>query len=192
MGKNAGELVVGANGSIFTAPPGSPVPASINDPLDVDAWFDTGYATEDGVTFTDGKNTTNIMAWQSFYALRTIIESREATAVFSLMQWNGENVKLAYGGGDVVEPEPGAFRYVPPAPSEVDERMLAVEWEDGDKDYRLILPKGMVSEGVETNIVRTAAGVLPITFAVLGQDGQDPWFFDTNDPAFAAVAGSGS
>lgn len=192
MGKNASELVVGSNGSIFSAPLNSPLPDSIHDPLDPASWIDLGYVTEDGVTWNDGKSVNQVRAWQSFYDLRRVIESREGTATFSLMQWNGDTVKLAYGGGDVVEVDDGAYRFVPPAPGDLGETMLAIEWEDGDKDYRLILPAGMVSEGVETNITRTEAGVLPITFSILGRDGSDPWYFDTNDPAFAAAAGSGS
>lgn len=192
MGKNAGEIVIGSNGSIFSALPGSPIPASINDPFDPASWIDLGYASEDGVTWADGKSLFDVNVWQSFYPARKGVESREGTATFTLMQWNGDTVKLAYGGGDVVEVDDGAYRYVPPDPSEVGEKMLGIEWEDGDKDYRLVLPRGMVSDGVETNIVRTAAGMLPITFSVLGTDGSDPWFFDTNDPAFAAAAGSGS
>lgn len=192
MGKNADEIVVGANGSIWTAPLGSPLPASIADPFG-DAWTDLGYASEDGVTWTDSKSLNSIRVWQEFYDARRVIESREGTLAFSLMQWNGDTVSIAFGGGDVTEDEPGMYRYTPPAPELIDERMLGVEWEDGDKDYRLVYPKGMTTDDVETNIVRTDAGMLPITFGLLGNNGADPWFFQTNDPAFAsAVAGSGS
>lgn len=191
MGRNVEEIVVGANGSIYSALPGSPLPGSILEPLDTEAgWVDLGYASEDGVTWTDGKSMTPIRAWQSFYDLRRIVESREGTASFALMQWNPDTVKLAYGGGDFTEPAAGAYRYHPPAPSDLGETMLAIEWQDGDKDYRLVLPRGNVSDNVETNIVRTEAGMLPITYALLGSDDSDPWYFDTNDPAFAGSAGS--
>lgn len=186
--KNVDEIVVGSNGSIFTAPTGTAIPASIAVALG-EAWVDAGYVTEDGVTFTDGKSLESIRAWQSLYDLRKVVSSKEATAAFSLMQWSGDNVKRAFGGGDIAEivADSGNFRYTPPAPESIDEFMLAIEWVDGDKDYRLIFPKGMVSENVEVNITRTAAGLLPITFSILGEDGEDPWILDTNDPAFAAA-----
>lgn len=187
--KDSDELVVGGNGSIYTAPLGSTIPASIDVALDGD-WTDLGYVTEDGVTWVDGKSMESIRAWQSFYDLRRIVTSKEGSLAFGLMQWNPDTVKLAFGGGSIDTAGAG-YRYTPPDPSEVDERMMAVEWQDGDKDYRLIFPKGMVSENVETNIVRTAAGLLPITFALLGEDGVEPFILDTNDPAFAG-AGSGS
>lgn len=196
--KNVDEIVVGANGSIFTAPKGTAIPASISVALGV-AWKDAGYVTEDGVTFTDGKSMESVRAWQSLHDLRKIVTSKDTTAAFSLMQWSGSNVVFAFGGGEIEEvvapvpadpgPEaPGEYRYHPPAPDVIDELMLAIEWTDGDKDYRLVFERGMVSENVETNITRSAAGLLPITYSILGTDGEDPWILDTNDPAFADVA----
>jgi hypothetical protein len=198
MPKNVDEIVVGANGSIYTAPKGSELPASISEPLG-EAFTDAGYVTEDGVTFTDSKDVEEIKAWQSFYALRRIVTGKEAKAVFALMQWSGANVILAFGGGDVEEiaapvddspgpAAPGEYRYHPPAPEHLAELMLVIEWSDGDKDYRLSFPNGSVSEAIETNLTRSGPGLLPITFSLLGQDGVDPWTLDTNDPAFADVA----
>lgn len=187
MSKNAGEIVVGANGSIYVAPLATAIPASIGSPLDA-AFSDLGYVTEDGVTWVDGKSLQSIRAWQSFYDLRRVVESKEGSIAFQMMQWNSSTVPLAFGGGEITEPVPGDFQYTPPDPSTIDERMLAVEWADGDKDYRLTFPKGMVGDNIETNLVRTAAGILPITFSLLGDDALDPFILDTNDPAFAPAA----
>jgi hypothetical protein len=187
--KNADEIVVGANGSIHTAPLGSTIPASIGTPLGPE-WVELGYASEDGVTWVDGKSLESIRAWQSFYDLRRLVSSKEGSLAFQLMQWNGDTVELAFGGGAVTEPAPGDYRYVPPDPSEIDERMLCVEWVDGEDDFRLTFPKGMVSENVESNIVRTAAALLPITFALLGTEDLDAFILDTNSEAFAAAVGS--
>lgn len=189
--KDVGEIVVGANGSVLVADLGSEIPETVGTPLGA-SWVDTGYVTEDGVGWTDGKSVKAIRAWQSFYDLRRIIESREGMLVYSLMQWSGTNVKLAYGGGEISEPDPGFFRYLPPDPESIDEKMMAVEWQDGDFDFRLVFPRGMVSEKVDTKIVRTDAGLLPITFSLLGQHGQPPYILDTNHPAFADAVGSGS
>jgi len=189
MAKDPSEIVIGANGSIYTAPLGSPIPANITAPLG-GAWVELGYASEDGVTWVDGKSLQSIRAWQSFYDLRRIVTSKEGSLAFSLMQWNGNTVRLAFGGGEVTEPAPNAYRYTPPDPQDIDERMLAVEWEDGDHDFRLVFPKGMVSDNVEVNIVRTAAGLLPITFALLGSAELEPFILDTNHPAFEDTQGS--
>lgn len=187
--KTADEIVVGANGSIYVAPVGSTVPASIGTALGA-AWTELGYTSEDGVTWVDGKSLKSIRAWQSFYDLRRIVESKEGSLAFQLLQWNGDNVRLAYGGGTVSEPVPGDYRYTPPDPADIDERAMAVEWQDGTKNYRLTFPKGMVTENVETNIVRSDGALLPITFALLGEEGVEPFILDTDDPAFANALGS--
>lgn len=195
MSKNVEEIIVGANGSIFTAPKGTAIPDSINDPLGP-GWVDLGYASEDGVTWVDGKSLQSIRAWQSLYDLRRIVESKEGSLAFQLMQWSADTTKLAFGGGEIEDlsdgPESPAYRYTPPPAEEIDERMMAVEWVDGDFDFRLTFPKGIVAENVETNVVRTAAALLPITFALLGEDGTEPFILDTNHPAYAETAGSGS
>lgn len=192
MGKDVDEIVIGSNGSVYAAAIGSAIPASISEPLGV-AWKDLGYVTTDGVTFTDSKDVTPIEAWQSFYALEQIVTGKSAMAKFSLMQWSSANVVFGFGGGSVEEvvapdpPDPGEYRYHPPAPEDgVGKRMLAVEWVYAGHDFRLVLPRGYSSESVETNVTRTAPALLPITFAILGEDGQDPWILDTNHPAFAA------
>lgn len=187
--KTADEIVVGANGSIYVAPVGSTVPASVSTPLGGE-WFELGYATEDGVTWVDGKTLESIRAWQSFYDLRRIVTAKEGSLAYQLLQWNGDNVRLAYGGGTITEPVPGDYRYVPPDPADIDERAMAVEWQDGTKNYRLTFPKGMVTENVETNIVRSGGALLPITFSLLGEEGVDPFILDTDDPAFANALGS--
>lgn len=189
MTKDADEIVVGANGSVYIGAVGATIPTSIDDALGAE-WTDLGYVTEDGVTWTDGKSIQSIRAWQSFYDLRRIIESREGSLAFGLMQWSGTVVKLAFGGGTITDQGSGNYKFEPPSPSEIDERAMAVEWQDGTKDYRLVFPKGLVSDNVETNIVRTGASILPITFALLGQDGVNPFEVYTNDPAFADAVGS--
>lgn len=182
--KTTDQIVVGANGTVRVAPTGTPEPADINAAFD-GAWVDLGFTSEDGVTATDAKTLETIPVWQMFYPGRRIITERDFTLAFALRQFAGAQVEFAFGGGEVSADGPGAFRYTPPAPEVIDERMLAVEWLDDDKTYRLILPKGMVTENVETKIVRTAASDLPITFGVIGEDGVDPWYLLTDDPAFA-------
>lgn len=190
MSKDAGAVRVGANGTIRVAPVGTAIPDHIDDPFDP-AWVDIGYADEDGVAVTDGKTIEAIKAWQSFYPLRRIITERDMMFVFKLLQFAGPQVEFAFGGGSV-EARDSGYRYTPPSPSELDERALAVDWADGDFAYRWVLLRGTVTENVETTLARTDAAKLPITFSLLGEDGTDPWFLDTNDESFAELVGSGS
>lgn len=188
-------VVVGANGNLRFAALGSPIPETIADPFS-DAWTEFGFLNEDGVKTKDGKTIESIMAWQSFYPIRKIVTEREFSIAFTLQQFERASVNLALGGGTVIEQAANAFRYQPPDPEDLDERMAAVDWFDGDKHYRLVLPRGMNEEGVEFDVVRTTNVGLPITFQVIGQDidADDPstwpWALFTNDAAMAPEEGS--
>lgn len=178
------ELVVAGNGQVYVAEIGSTIPSSISAALDPDDYRELGYVTEDGAKFTDEKSIKEHRAWQSFYPVRRSVETRNAFVGLALEQWNEWNVALAFGGGSVVETSPGEYEYVPPDPEEIDERVLVLEWQDGDKNYRIIVPKGMVTNNVETTFMRSSLAVLPIVFSVTPAAGDDPWKLQTDDPAF--------
>lgn len=185
MAQDSDEVVVGASGDIYVAPVGTALPATPTASLNAAFTDSLGYLTDDGVSWAPNFEVNQIPAWQSFYPIRTIITGRNITVGFSLMQWNTDTVRLAFGGGEVTEPSDNVFKYTPPDASELDERTLVLDWADGDKDYRLVVPKGLVSDLGETNLTRTDAGVLPITFTINAPPaGEDPWFLLTNDPAF--------
>lgn len=183
MSKDTNEIVVGANGSVRVAPLDATEPASIDVAFSGD-WTDLGYTSEDGVTVTDAKTVEDIPVWQLFYPARKIVTSRDFMAAFVLRQFSGAQVEFAFGGGEVTVNGEG-FRYTPPSPEDLDIRKLAVEWLDGDKTYRLIVTQGIVTENVETKLVRNAAADLPITFGGIGQAGIALWYLDTDDPTFS-------
>jgi hypothetical protein len=58
-----------------------------------------------------------------------------------------------------------------------------IDWNDGDKQYRLVCARVVATESVETNIVRTGAADLPITFSVMEDDNQVTWYLVSDDPA---------
>lgn len=182
MGKDVDQIVVGANGTIRVAPVGTAAPAS-EVAAPAAGWIDVGYSDENGVTMTDSKTFAAIPVWQLFYPARRIITDRDLTLGFVLRQWNKTTVPFAFGGGTLSIPTAGHFKYVPPAPEKVDERALMVDWIDGTKIYRLIVPRGLVTENVATNLTRTAASDLPIGYSIIGDDAGDPWTLLTNDPA---------
>lgn len=181
------EIVVAANGKILVAPVGTVAPIDIATAWGA-GWIDLGFANEDGVTFTDAREIDEIAVWQLFYPARRIVTARDATVAFVLAQWNEETVRLAFGGGTVTTTAgpPAHYRYDPPDPQTIDERALGIEWVDGTKTYRLIVARAMLTENVETNLVRSGAAQLPITMGIIGESGVKPWYLRTNDPAFAA------
>lgn len=183
MGKDTDEIIVGANGTIWTADVGTAAPADESAAPGA-GWVDLGYASEDGVTPQDGKTLEVIRVWQLFHAARQLVTERDTQLAFVLRQWNKDTVVFAFGGGTITAPTVGHFKYTPPSPESIAEKALMIDWVDGTKKYRWVVPRGTVTEGIETNLVRTGPADLPITFGVLGSDGVDPWYLLTNDPAF--------
>ncbi len=186
MAKEVDQIRVGANGTIRVAPVGTTAPT---DEIAAYAagWVDLGFTNEDGVTLTDEKTLFEIPVWQLFYPARRGVSGRNFTAAFVLRQWSIDTVKLALAA-TVTEPTPGHYKIVPPSPENIDQRALGIDWIDGTKHYRLIIPRGMVTENVSTKIARANAADLPVTFGIIGDDAAgDPWTIYTDDPAFEAA-----
>lgn len=183
MPKNAAQITLGADGSIYTAPPGSTEPTDISTALDA-AFVDLGYVSEDGAEMTAAMTLEEIRVWQSLYPVRRVVTERDFTLAFSLAQWNADTIPFFFGGGEVSGASPN-YQYDPPAPADIDERMMALEWADGAKDYRIVVENGMVTETDNTQLQRADAAWLPITYGATGSGSTQPWYLQTNDPAFA-------
>ena len=180
---NANETLVGANGSIYVGAVGTAEPSQPDSTLV--GWTELGYLSEDGVTWSVGRTTEDVNAWQSFYPVRTLVTAQTSTLSFTLRQWNPETLVLALGGGEIDEPTSGVFQYSPPTAGSLDERAVIVDWQDGARNYRLIVRRAVVSDAVETQLQRGAAADLPITFNILGNaEGDAPFILLTDDPAF--------
>lgn len=184
MAETTSEILVGANGSIHVAPLGSTVPTDATSAYDA-AFAELGFTTDAGVKLHDGKTVVPIPVWQSYYPARRIVTAHEFTAAFALVQWNKNTVPLAFGGGTITHPAGGVWKYAAPSPGLVDERVLGVDWQDGSKHYRLIIPRGMVTDAVDAEVVRTKESDLPIVFAVTCDGTTDPWYLLTDDPSFS-------
>jgi hypothetical protein len=183
MSANADEVVVGASGRVYVAPVGTTLPTDPTTSLDAD-FVDLGFVSE-GVTLSFALQTEDITAWQSAFPIRKIGTGFEGSAAFELLQWNADSIAVAFGGGSVTETDPGVYTYTPPAASDVAEYAAVIEWADGLRNYRWVINRCTVAEGVETTLNRTSAATLPITLAILGDDGVDPWYLVTDDPALA-------
>lgn len=184
----ADTIRVGANGQVYAAPVGTAFPTdpSTNPPA---PWMPLGRNDENGVALTDSKTVADIGVWQSMYPARKIITARAFETVFNLRDWTQESFALAFGGG-TWSTTGGITKYTPPSPQQIDVRALFVVWQDGGYHYAFGVPQGMVAGNVQTKLVRNAAADLPITFDAVGLDGEDPWFFLTDDPAFEVPSGA--
>lgn len=186
---NADQIVVAGNGQVYVGPKNDTgLPTAIEDisTLGVaDNFAQLGFVSENGATFTDSKNIEDIPVWQSFYPARRVVTGKDCTVAFALREWHRGTVSLAFGGGEFTVAGTGV-KYAPPGPEEVDERSMVIAWQDGVRNYALVIPKGMVTEAVETNLTRASAADLPITFGATPNAGTDAWYLLTDDAAFAS------
>jgi hypothetical protein len=184
---NAENIVVGSGGSIHIAPVGTTLPTTVDGTLNA-AFIDLGYISEDGISLSAGAETTDISAFQSFLPVRKLITGRTFDLSFAVREWTAESLILAFGGGEIRE-DRGDYTYTPRAAGDaLYERAMVAAWRDGEKEYRLVIPRGTISDTVETTIARGSAADLPVTFSVLATDEVTPgYYLITNDPAIAPV-----
>jgi hypothetical protein len=162
------EVTVAGFQRILVAPIGTDTPDNIEDDPDTD-WVDLGYTTEDGIAFSFGLDTDDLMTSQSLDPIRKLTTARPKTVTASLRQLNRETLALALGGGTFNDAGTGwEFDHAPS--SYIDERAVMVEFEDGAKKVRFWSYRTMVSEAVEFTLVNTAGLVFPLTFSVLAND----------------------
>jgi len=183
MALDAEQLVVASAGRIYVAPPGAILPDDESEALD-SSFVDLGYLTDSGITVSPSMTVESVQPWQSYYSIREIVTGRELTLSMELIQFNAETTVLAFGGGTITEEGSGHYKMVPPSPETIDKRTVVVDWQDGDKNYRLVVPSAMVSEGGEFSLSRTAPATLAVTLKALGVDNEDPFFLLTDDQAF--------
>lgn len=186
MAQDTAELVVASHGDIYLAPVGTALPTTVDGALNA-AFVNLGLINEDGVSVSVSPEIESFSAWQRRQAVRRELTNQEISVSFALEQWNAENVKLAFGGGQVSEPSAGQFRYdFPDGDDALDERAIVIDWQDGPTSkHRMVFERGNVMEAVEFQLVRNALAVLPITFGVLAaDDGGSPGYYLVNDTAF--------
>lgn len=184
MARNARQVRVAAGGGdIWYAPVGTTLPDDLTTPLD-GAFVDGGFITEEGATFSYTPEITEHRAWQSASPIRRDLTAIDISVRATLQEYKASNLVFAFGGGEVTQPRPGVNKYeFPTDESTLEECALVTEWLDGRYHFRLVLPRGNVSEGVESQLTRTDISVLPVTFRALGGSGNGVYLL-TDDPAF--------
>jgi hypothetical protein len=183
------EIHFASNWQVYIAPVGTAVPTTAIATLN-SAFVGLGYITTDGATLTVTPEIQDTMAWQSQQAVRRDLLSQEVVANFTLMQFNEDTLPFAFGGGSVTLVSSGHYKYELPTSGSLNEKCMIIEAIDGSVHQRVILPRGNVSDAVETKFAKDAESQLPITFKALQPADGSTSMQWLSDDAAAFVAGS--
>lgn len=186
MAKDATKVRVALTGDIWVAPEGTEIPASV-DVAPAAPFVNLGFTTDDGCTFTIGRETEDLPGWQSADPLRTLITSEPKQVAYTLRQLERSTVTATLGG-TVTETGAGSglYRWEPGPPGEAPVSVVLIDFMDGDLTYRFGFRRAQNLGEAEFSLVRNDAINLPNEWHVLAASGGlKPWFIDSNDPAMA-------
>lgn len=180
MALDGTEVRVAGTGNVYFAPTGSTLPTDTATALDA-AFVDGGYITEDGVSFTLGRETEDLNAWQGS-KVRVLTTAEPKSIEFTLMQTNKETLPFVLGGG-TISGTASEYKYTPPAKGTNTERAMVVEFSDGSTIYRYVFPRVQLEGEVSFSLTSNGAVEYPTTWGVLDND--PIYEIYTNDDAWA-------
>lgn len=184
MAKDAARVRVALTGTVWIGDTESTaIPASLGAPGA--GWTDLGYTSEEGVTFTLGREVEEIPGWQSADPLRIIVTAEPKAVAFTLRQLERSSIVAALGGSVAsLGGTPIVYEWTPGEPGDLPVKPLLIDFVDGTLNYRFGFRRSQTRGEVEMGLVRTAAVDVPVEYAALAATPK-PWFIRTDDPAFA-------
>lgn len=192
MAKTTKSIKVALTGSIIVEPVDSPEPATLEEAkVATAAGVDLGYTTEDGVSFTFGKETEDLKGWNATGILRRLVTETSVVVSFALRQADRETFTTALGGTVEIleaatETKRGLARWTPDLEEQV-ERRLQVSMKDGADEMAVILRRAAQTAEVEFSFSKTDSINLPLEFTALEADGgAKPVYVLTNEDTFTA------
>ncbi len=153
MALDAARVLVGtadqtnATGAIFSAPLGTTVPTSATDTLAA-AFVDSGYVSEDGLTFSPEISTTDINEWNGAL-VRRIKETFNGTLSWSHLETNLQSLRNTFGDAAVTSTAATTTHGNQLAVAISGELPGAKTWvfklKDGDNRMLIVVPNGQIT-----------------------------------------------
>jgi hypothetical protein len=166
-------VTVAGTGTVWVAPEGTPMPTDLAELTS--PWLDLGYVSEDGVTFTLSRDSSDINAWQSSDPVRVLTTAEPKNVAFELLEFDPDSILLALRGGTFsttgVAPDTIAL-YTPPGAGATDVRALTIDAIDGAEQWRFCIQRAQIQGDVAWQLVRSDAVRLPLEMGVLSAE---PW-----------------
>lgn len=171
MAQLADEVVVAADAQIYMGDVGSSAPTNSYGAVDA-AFEDLGYVSEDGFDLGETRDLVDIRAMQSFYKLFSLVNAKDFTLGFTLLQWNQNTISLALGGA-TVEYVGGEWHIEPPAPDVIDVRAFVFDWQQSGAYFRLYIPRAQMTSALTVKLARTSAAGLPVVVSAMPVSASD-------------------
>ncbi len=184
---DSAETVVAGSGELYFAPVGTTLPAVNSDPTAAlpSEWVGAGYIAQDGVSFKGILELSEFFAWQSTSAIRRGRKTQSQEIGCELLQWNEENLVLAFGGGAVTNAG-GFYTYTfPVAGDALAEKAVVLDLVDGERHMRIVQPRMNVSDTVETTFNADNMATLALVLTSLAH-ATAPYIISDDAAAFAA------
>lgn len=164
MAVNAQNVLIGmpdqaVTGAILSAPIGTTLPTSAIDTLDV-AFTDSGFVSEDGLTFNPDLSTSDINDW-SGSLVRRVKESFNGTLSWAHLETNEASLKNTFGDSNVTVTAATAAHGKQIAVAINGELPAAKSWafkmKDGDNKILIVVPNGQITTVNETSFTSSEA-----------------------------------
>ena len=152
-------------GAVLTAATTATLPTDAVSALDA-AFSSSGYVTEDGVSLTWNRTTTNLQDW-SLKTVRTIAESTTAEVSFAMLEISEEAAVQAFGSS-VVTATAATASHGKQLKISIDGGLPeAKAWvfniKDGVRRVRLVIHNGQVTSLPDMTFVANEAITIPVT-----------------------------
>jgi hypothetical protein len=157
----AANVRVGITGSIYSAPVGTPLPASQSTALNA-AFSDLGYCNEDGISETFDDSVEDIIAWQSAQVVRATTSESSASLSWTMIETRANTLLTFHRGSTLTAPTAGNFR-LDVKPIAADPRSWVLDVVDGTKLIRIVVGLGEVVERGEVMYRNGEAVGYPVT-----------------------------
>lgn len=164
MSVNAQNVLIGmpdqaVTGAILSAPLGTTLPTSATDTLD-GAFTDSGFVSEDGLTFSPDYSTNDINDW-SGSLVRRVKESFNGTLSWAHLETNENSLKNAFGDAAVTVTAATASHGKQLAVAISGDLPAAKAWvfkmKDGDNRILIVCPNAQVTTVNETSFTSSDA-----------------------------------
>lgn len=136
MATDSQEVMVALSGGIFRGDPGAALPTNASGALT--GFTELGYVSEDGVSQTMDETTQKIRAWQNGDTVREVQTAHDLTFTFTAIESNEAVLKAYYGNYAAGKIEVNGAQGV--------RGSWVVQVVDGDRDLRIVIPDGQVTD----------------------------------------------